>query len=94
MSMGVTVSGFLDSLSRLNVQQWSLRLVVLVAPLVALVAEARAGAHVQVWFIVLVAVFCAVSALLPDSHTGLLVVLTVGLHWALALRDVARRGSW
>jgi len=88
MSVGVTVSGFLDNLSRLNLQQLSLRLVVLVAPMVALVAEARAGAHVQTWFIVLVVIFCAVSALLPDSHTGLLVVLTVGLHWALALRDV------
>lgn len=88
MSMGVTVSGFLDSLSRLSVEQWSLRVVVLLAPLGALVAEARAGAHLHTWFIVLVVTLCAVSALLPDSHTGLLVVLTVGLHWALVLRDV------
>lgn len=88
MSVGVTASGFLDNLSRLSVQQGCLRLVVLLAPLAALVAEARAGAHVHTWFVGLVVILSAVSALLPDSHTGLLVVLTVGLHWALVLRDV------
>lgn len=87
MSADVTISAFLDSVSRLNVQQWSLRLLVVVAPMGALVAETRAGAHVQVWFIVLVALLCALSGLLPDSNTGLLVVLMVGAHWALALRD-------
>lgn len=88
MSVGVTVSGLLDNLSLLSMQQLSLRLVVLIAPMVALVAEGRAGAHVQTWFITFVVIICAGSALLPDSHTGLLVVLMIGLHWALALRDV------
>jgi hypothetical protein len=89
-----TFSAFLDELSRLVPQQVLLRLVALVAPLIAVLAEVQAGATLQRWFVVSVVVLSVVAALLPDSHTGLLVVLLVGGHWAGASADGMSRSGW
>lgn len=80
-------SHFLDGLSRLNRQMLLLRALVVLAPVVAFAVEVRAGAAAQAWVVVLLVVFTLLSALLPDSHAPLAVVLLVGGYWALAVDE-------
>ena len=89
-----TFSTVLDELSGLAPQQRLIRLIVLVAPLIAVSAEAQAGATLQRWFVVAVIVSSSVAAVLPDSHTGLLVVLLVGGHWAGASPSGKSQSGW
>lgn len=74
-------------MSRLGGQQPALRLVVLGTPLLAVAAEHEGGAEVQSWYVVAVAAAALVTALLPDSHTGLLVVLGIGGHWSTSATE-------
>lgn len=87
-----STSQLFDGLSRLSSQQRLLRLVVLLVPLLAVVVEVWAGATVQVWYAIVVGVLALGSALLPDSHIGLLVVVTVGGHWATSSAGVLGYG--
>jgi len=89
-----TLSTVLDELSRLAPQQRLIRLIVLVAPLIAVSAEAQAGATLQRWFVVAVIASSLVTAVVPDSHTGLLVVLLVGGHWAGASASGTSHTGW
>ena len=87
MSRGSEIASFLDGLNRLSGQQWALRALVLVAPLVALFATHQAGAPWRPWLAALLLGVTLLSALLPDSHAPLAVLLLTGVHWVLTVDE-------
>ncbi|HET9858449.1 MAG TPA: hypothetical protein VFQ19_01605 [Nocardioidaceae bacterium] len=87
MSRGSEITSFLDGLTRLSRQQWTLRALVLVSPFVALFATHQAGAPWRSWLAALLLGVTLLSALLPDSHAPLAVLLLTGVHWVLAVGE-------
>ena len=87
MSRGSEIASFLNGLNRLSGQQWALRAVVAVAPFVALSATHQAGAPWRPWLAALLLGVTLLSALLPDSHAPLAVLLLTGVHWVLTVDE-------
>lgn len=85
--MSPTVSSLLDDLSRLPRQQWVFRAVIPAATATMVVLEEFAGASVHVVFPLLVTGLSLLVAALPDSSAGLLLVLLLGVHWAIAVPE-------
>lgn len=83
---------FLDALSRLGRQQRLLRSLLVLLPAAAFAAEVGAGAAVQLLPILLVTGLAVLSALAPDSHAPLGVVLVVGGYWAIEVDE--QLSSW
>ena len=67
----------------------ALRLVALVSPFAAVACTWSAAGRTVPLVAVLVLPLAAVCAFVPDSHTGLAVVLVVCLHWFAAVDDPA-----
>jgi hypothetical protein len=76
-------SDLLDGLSRLSVQQRLLRASAPVGASVVLLLERLAGGAVQPWFLAIVLVQALLVAVIPDSSACLVLVLLLGVHWAL-----------
>ena len=74
---------FLDGLSRLSAQQWLLRAAAPAGAVVVLLLERGAGGTVQPWFAAVVLGQALFVASLPDSGGGLVLVLLLGVHWAM-----------
>ncbi len=87
MSRGTSARSFLDGISRLNRQQWLLRALILILPFVGFGVEMYAGAPVQTLPVALIVVFTLLSALVPDSHFPLTVVLALGGYWAISVQE-------
>ncbi|HET7356146.1 MAG TPA: hypothetical protein VFJ09_05665 [Nocardioidaceae bacterium] len=73
----------LDGLSRLSAQQWLLRSSAPVGASVVLLLERLAGGTVQPWFLAIALAQALLVAVLPDSGAGLVLVLLLGVHWAM-----------
>jgi hypothetical protein len=91
MSRVSEVFSFLDGLSRLSRQQTLLRVLVAGVPLIAFGLEVQAGASVQTLPVLLVVGFTVISALAPDSHGPLGVLLVLGIYWTISVDEVL---SW
>ena len=76
-------SDLLDGLSRLSVQQRLLRASAPAGASVVLLLERAAGGTVQPWFVALVLAQALLVAALPDSSACLVLVLLLGVHWAM-----------
>ena len=72
--------------------QLALRLLVLIAPLVALGAGFAAAGGWTVWLLVVVLVGSIDCAVRPESHLGLGLVVVLALYWLAAVDDV--RTPW
>jgi len=77
------VTDVLDGLSRLSVQQWLLRASAPVGASVVLLLERLAGGDVQPWFLAVALLQALLVAVMPDSSAGLVLVLLLGVHWAM-----------
>lgn len=83
MSRLTGATHFLDGLSRLGLGQWLLRAAIVVLPVTAYVALAQAGAEVHLLVVAPLTVLVLLSALMPDSHAPLVVVMTLGFSWVI-----------
>ena len=68
--------------------QWALRLVVMLAPMLALVVRGQALGRLPLWVLTLMLVLCAGWALMPESAAGIAVLVLVGWSWAGASDDL------
>ena len=74
------LQAWLDELLNTSAQQWTLRAVVVLAPLGALAAVTAELGRWWPFGAVLVAALAIAAAFRPDSHTALLVIAIVGWH--------------
>lgn len=65
--------------------QWVLRLLILLAPVVALLAQWPSAGAPRPWLVGLTAVLAAGFALVPESVVGVVVLLVVALSWVNGL---------
>lgn len=87
------LTGWSADLRRSVAWQGAVRLMIIVSGSGALVAAGRAdGSTPPSPFVVLVLGLAVVTAAVPDSHAGLLVVAAVGYLWVTEVND--RAGIW
>ena len=67
--------------------QWGLRVVMVLAPVLAVISSVPAGARLRVWFLVLVLVLGAVFALFPASLAGIGALALPVVWWVVAPDD-------
>jgi hypothetical protein len=91
VSRASEVRSFLDGLGRLNRQQAVLRGGIAILPVLAFGLELQAGAPAQTLLVLLVGAFAVLSAVAPDSHAPLGVVLVLGVYWAMSIEEAI---SW
>ncbi|HET6624747.1 MAG TPA: hypothetical protein VFG63_00020 [Nocardioidaceae bacterium] len=87
MSRLSAARSFLDGLTGLTGQQALLRVLVAALPGLAFGVEVQAGAPVQTVPVALVLVLTVISALVPDSHGPLAVVLVLGGYWVISVEE-------
>lgn len=90
----VALQARLDRLRATSAQRWLFAAVAIAAAvLAAAAAELAADGH-STRIILVVALGAAVTAAIPDSHAGLLVIAVVVLRWAFGVDDVATPWSF
>ncbi len=83
---------WIDEFHATSLQQWALRLVAVVASLGALLAAAGANGRLWPAGLFIVTALAAASAVRPDAHTALIVVVVVAWHWLATVDEVD--GPW
>ena len=83
---------WIDEFHATSLQQWAFRLVAVVAPLAALLAAAGANGRLWPAGLFIVTVLAVASAVRPDTHTALSVVVVVLWHWLATVDGVG--GPW
>lgn len=78
---------WLDEVLATSAQQWVLRLATIITPLGALLAAGAAGGRWLPFWTVVVVGLAVASAVRPDAHTALLVIVIVGSLWPLTVDD-------
>jgi hypothetical protein len=79
------LQGWIDELHATSPQQWFLRLLIVAAPLGAVLAVT---AEVGTWWpfgLVVLTALAGASAIRPDAHTALFVIAVVAAHWLLTV---------
>jgi hypothetical protein len=79
------LQGWIDELYGTSRQQWLLRLLTMIAPLVALLAVTAEAGTWWPFGLVVVTILAAASAVRPDSHTALAVIAVVVAHWLVTI---------
>lgn len=75
-----------------SLQQWAFRLVAVVASLGALLAAAGANGRLWPAGLFIVTVLAVASAVRPDTHMGLVLVVVIVWHWLATVDGVG--GPW
>jgi hypothetical protein len=83
MSVGRDVSDLLDRLAQTSGQQRVLRTGIVVATVVVLVATSAAGGGFHPLLDLFALLLALLTAVLPESHTGVALLLTLGLYWVV-----------
>jgi hypothetical protein len=83
---------WIDEFHATSLQLWAFRLVAVVAPLAALLAAAGANGRLWPAGLFIVTVLAGASAVRPDTHTGLIVVVVLVWHWLATVDGVG--GPW
>ncbi|WP_395155063.1 hypothetical protein [Ilumatobacter sp.] len=78
----LSLQQWVDEFLATSRQQWLLRLVVVVAPVGAVLAAAAATGAWWPFGLLMVTVLATVSAIRPDTHTALGVVVLIVWHWS------------
>jgi hypothetical protein len=92
MSIGRDAADVLDRLAQTSGQQRALRAAVVVGTVAVLVAVAAAGGGFHPLLDLFALLAAVVVAVLPESHAGVALLLTLGLYWVVLVPE--QLGVW
>lgn len=78
----MSLQQWVDEFLATSRQQWLLRLVVVISPVAAVLAAAAATGRWWTFGLLMVAILATASAIRPDTHTALGVVLLIVWYWS------------